>query len=118
MSLKEKISADLKEAMKARDQVLVDTLRSAVSAITYKSVETGKDLSLEDELAVVQKQVKQRLDSINEFTKAGRKELVEKETREKDILTKYLPAQKSEAELKQIVRSIIEGLPQEGRNQG
>jgi uncharacterized protein YqeY len=118
MTLKEKISADLKDAMKARDQVLVDTLRSAVSAITYKSAETGKDLSLEEELAVVQKQVKQRLDSINEYSKAGRSELVEKETREKDILAKYLPAQKSEGELKQIIRGIIESIPPESRNQG
>jgi uncharacterized protein len=118
MSLKEKIAADLKEAMKARDQLLVDTLRSAISALTYKSVETGKNLSPEDELVVVQKQVKQRLDSINEYSKAGRNELVEKESREKDILSKYLPAQKSEAELKQIIRGIIESLPAEGRNQG
>ncbi len=55
MSLKEKISADLKEAMKVRDQVLIDTLRSAVSALTYKSTETGKDLIQEDELTVIQK---------------------------------------------------------------
>ena len=118
MSLKEKFAADLKEAMKARDQVLVDTLRSAVSALTYKQAETGKDISPEEELAVVQKQVKQRHDSIAEYSKAGRHELVEKETREKDILTKYLPAQKSEAEIKTIVHGIIESLPKEGRNQG
>ena len=118
MSLKEKIAVDLKEAMKARDQVLVDTLRSAVSALTYKHVETGKDLSPEEELAVLQKQVKQRQDSIAEYKKAGRQELVEKESRERDILTKYLPAQKSEAEIKKIIAGIIESLPKEGRNQG
>ena len=118
MSLKDKISADVREAMKARDQVLVDTLRSVVSALTYKSVETGKELSTEEELAVVQKQVKQRQDSIAEYTKAGREELVAKESREKEILTKYLPAQKLEAEIKAIVHSIIQSLPKEGRNQG
>ena len=63
MSIKEQISADLKEAMKAREQLRVDTLRGALSAFTYKRTETGKDeLSLEDELAVLQKQVKQRND--------------------------------------------------------
>jgi uncharacterized protein len=118
MSLKDKIATDLKDAMKARDQVLVDTLRSAVSALTYKSVETGKDLSPDEELAVIQKQVKQRLDSISEYTKAGRHELVAKESREKEILSQYLPAQKSEAELKQIVREIIKSLPIENHNQG
>jgi len=118
MSLKDQLSADLKEAMKARDQVLIDTLRSAISALTYKRLESGADLSTEDELAVLQKQVKQRNDSITEFTKAGRTELAEKETREKEILAKYLPAQKSEEEIRKIVRGVIDSLPADGRNQG
>lgn len=119
MSVKEQISADLKEAMKARDQVRVDTLRSALSAFTYKRVETGKDeLTHEEELAVLQKQVKQRNDSISEYGKAARPDLAEKETVERDILAKYLPAQKSEDEIRQIVREIIAGIPAESRNQG
>jgi uncharacterized protein YqeY len=118
MSLKEKLSADLKEAMRARDQLRIDTLRAAISAFTYKKVETGKDLSLDEELAVLQKQVKQRNDSIAEYTKAQRSELAEKEARERDILATYLPAQKSEAEVRQIVRQIIDAAPAESRNQG
>jgi len=129
MSLKEKISADLKEAMKARDQVRVDTLRSALSAFSYKKLEakpSDKDgtasekteLSPEEELAVLQKQVKQRNDSIAEFTKANRTELVSKEVAERDILAAYLPAQKSEAEVRDLVKAIIDGLPADGRNQG
>ncbi|HEY9776751.1 MAG TPA: GatB/YqeY domain-containing protein [Planktothrix sp.] len=118
MSLKEKISADLKEAMKARDQVRIDTLRGAISAFTYKRVETGKELSPDEELAVLQKQVKQRGDSITEFTKAGRAEMAAKEAQERDILSVYLPAQKSEAEVRQAVRKIIAGIAAESRNQG
>lgn len=118
MSLKEKISADLKEAMKARDQARVDTLRSVISAFSYKKLETQKELTDEDELAVVQKQVKQRNDSIAEFVKANRGELVGKETAERDILMAYLPAQKSEAEVREAVKAIIDGLPADGRNQG
>lgn len=118
MSIKEKISADLKEAMKARDQLLIDTLRSAISALTYKHVETGNDLSSEEEFAVLQKQVKQRNDSITEYAKAGRNELVEKETKERDILSKYLPAQKSETEIREIIKGIIKNIPADGRNQG
>jgi uncharacterized protein YqeY len=127
MSLKEKISADLKEAMKARDQVRVDTLRSALSAFSYKKLEAKPDsaaaaekseLSAEEELAVLQKQVKQRNDSISEFTKANRTELVSKEVIERDILAAYLPAQKSEAEVRELVKAIIDALPAEGRNQG
>lgn len=119
-SIKDQISQDLKEAMKAREQLKVDTLRSALSAMKYKENEVGKDtvLSNEEELAVIQKQVKQRNDSIAEFTKAGRQELADKEIAERDILIKYLPAQKSPDEIKAIVQEIIDGLPADGRNAG
>src|SRR5437867_12241362 len=99
MTLKEKISTDLKDAMKARDQVRIDTLRSAISAFNYKRTETGKDLTEEEELAVLRKQVKQRNDSISEYEKAGRQELVDKEKSEKEILSAYLPAEKSAEEI-------------------
>jgi uncharacterized protein len=118
VAVKEQITADLKEAMKARDQVRLDTLRSVLSAFTYKRVEAGHDPTDDEQLALVQKLVKQRNDSIAEFGKAGRTELVEKETRERDILQKYLPAQKSADEVRAIVREAIGGIPAEGRNQG
>jgi uncharacterized protein YqeY len=118
VAVKEQITADLKEAMKARDQVRLDTLRSVLSAFTYKRVEAGHDPTDEEQLALVQKLVKQRNDSIAEFGKAGRTELVEKETRERDILQKYLPEQKSADEVRAIVREAIGGIPAEGRNQG
>jgi uncharacterized protein YqeY len=117
-SVKDRISADLKEAMKARDRVRLDALRSVLSAFTYKRVEAGHDPTDDEQLAVVQRLVKQRNDSIAEFGKAGRTELVEKETRERDILQQYLPAQKSADEVRAIVRAAIAGIPAEGRNQG
>jgi len=118
VSLKLQISADIKEAMKARDQLKLDTLRSAMSAFTYKQTEAGAELTTEDELAVLQKLVKQRNDSIGEFTKANRMELVEKETKERDILAKYLPAQKSAEEIRELVQQVLATLPPESRNQG
>ncbi len=119
MSLKEQISSDLKQAMKDRDQLRIDTLRSILSAFTYKRVETGKEeLTAEEELAVVAKQVKQRTDAITEFSKAQRADLLEKEQKEKDILVKYLPAQKSDVEIREIVRGIISAIPEGERNQG
>ena len=118
MSVKDQISSDLKEAMKARDQVRLDTLRSVLSAFTYKRVEAGHDLADDEQLAVVQKLVKQRADSITEFAKAGRTELVEKETRERDILQQYLPAQKSADDVRAIVLAALAGIPADGRNQG
>lgn len=117
-ALKDRIANDLKEAMKARDQVRVDTLRSALSGFTYKRAEAGVDLTDAEELDVVRKQVKQRNDSHAEFQKAGRTDLADKEARERDILTAYLPAQKSPDEVRSVVRAIINELPGQARNQG
>lgn len=117
-ALKDRVSADLRTAMKARDQLRLDTLRSALSGFTYKRTESGKELSDGDELDVVRKQVKQRNDSHAEFERAGRLDLAHKEARERDILLAYLPAQKSPDEIRTLVRAIVAELPQGSRNQG
>jgi uncharacterized protein len=116
--LKDRIASDLKEAMRARDQLRLDTLRSAISGFTYKRSEAGADLSDADELAVVQRLVKQRTDSLAEFEKAGRTELAEKERAEREILMAYMPQQKSADEIRAIVREALASLPADGRNQG
>ena len=118
MAIKDQITADLKDAMRARDQVRLDTLRSVISAFNYRRIEAGADLSEEEQLGVVQRLVKQRTDSIEQFAKAGRAELVAKETREREILTHYLPAQKSDDEIRAVVRTALASLPADGRNQG
>ncbi len=118
MSLKDTIGAELKEAMKARDQVRIDTLRSALSAFSYKKIEAGRELEEADQLDVVRKLVKQRTDSIGEFEKGGRPELAAKESRERDILAALLPAQKSADDIRPLVRAALEALPPEQRNQG
>jgi uncharacterized protein YqeY len=117
-ALKDRIASDLKEAMKARDQMRLDTLRSALSGFTYKRSEAGKDLSDADELDVVSRLVKQRGDSVTEFEKAGRHDLADKERAEREILLAYLPRQKSPAEVREIVQSVLAELPAESRNQG
>ena len=118
MALKDAIANDLKGAMKARDQVLVDTLRSALSAFSYRRIEAGRELEENDQVDVVRKQVKQRNDSIAEYGKAGRTDLVDKETRERDILSAYLPQQKSAEEIRAVVRAALEGLAPAERTQG
>lgn len=118
MSIKDDVTADMKDAMRARDQLRLDTLRSVVSAFNYRRIEAGADLADADQVAVVQKLVKQRTDSIEQFTGAGRTELAEKETREREILQKYLPAKKSPDDVRAIVREALAGLPADGRNQG
>jgi len=117
-SLKDRIASDLKEAMRARDQLRLDTLRSALSGFIYKRTESGQDLSEADELDVVRRLVKQRADSLTEFEKAGRHDLADKERTEREILLAYLPAQRSEAEIREIVQSVLAELPPEARNAG
>jgi len=104
--------------MRKRDQVRVDTLRSALSGFTYKRTEAGKELTEADELEVVRRQVKQRGDSISEYRRANREDLASREEREREILLAYLPAQKSADEIRELVRAAIAGIPAETRNQG
>jgi len=118
MSIKDQITADLKDAMRARDQLRLDTLRSVISAFNYRRIEAGSDLSDADQLAVVQKLVKQRSDSIEQYTTGNRPELAEKETREREILQQYLPAQKSAEEIRAVVQAALAGIPADARNQG
>lgn len=118
MALKETISAQLKDAMKARDQVRLDTLRSALSAFSYRKIEAGRELDDADQIDVVRKLLKQRSDSIVEFERGNRPELAAKETRERDILSALLPAQKSAEDMRATVRTALQALPPEQRNQG
>ncbi len=118
MALKDAIAADLKGAMKARDQVLIDTLRSAISAFSYRRIEAGREPDENEQIDVVRKQVKQRNDSIAEYGKAGRADLVAKETRERDILAAYLPRQRSAEDIRADVRAALESLAPAERTQG
>jgi uncharacterized protein YqeY len=117
-ALKERIAADLKEAMKARDRLRLNTLRSALSGFTYKRTEGGHELSDDEEIEVVRRLVKQRGDSLTEFERAGREDLAAKERSEREILMAYLPPQRSPAEIRAIVQSVLAELPPEARTMG
>ena len=107
MSIKDQLNNDLKDAMKSKDKLRTETVRGLKSAIKYAEIEAGTDFGDEDVLAVIGKQAKQRRDSIAEFEKAQRTDLVEKETAELAILEQYLPAQLSEAEIKEKAEVVI-----------
>jgi uncharacterized protein YqeY len=108
MSLKEQIESDTKEAMKARDSERVSALRMVSSAIKNKMIEVRpNDLTDDDVIGVLKKLSKQRKDSIEQFQKAGRDDLAEKEQRELAVLEKYLPEQMSEQQITQIVEATI-----------
>jgi uncharacterized protein YqeY len=110
MSIKDQLSADLKEAMKSGDKVRLETLRMLKSAIRYAEIEVGHELDDQESLDVVGKQAKQRRDAITEFEKAGRTDLVDKESAELAILEHYLPAQLSTDEVRARVQAIIAAL--------
>ena len=104
------MNADLKEAMKARDAERTGTLRMAISAMKYRTIERNAQLSDDEQLEVMRKQVKQRNDSIDEYTKAGRTDLADKEQRERTILEAYLPAKMSGDALRAAVRDALGSL--------
>ncbi len=108
MSLKEQINQDLKAAMKAKDTQKRDALRLLTSAFKQIEVDERKELSDEDVVKIIQKQVKQRNDSIAQYKEAGRDDLVAKEQAEIDCYTCYLPKQLSDDELQMRLRKIIE----------
>ncbi|MEK9176392.1 MAG: GatB/YqeY domain-containing protein [Patescibacteria group bacterium] len=107
---KQKLQEELKQSMLARDELKTSVLRMLLSAINYYEIQksgAGYEATPEDILAVVQKEAKQRRDSIEEFKKAGRQELVDKEQKELDMLQAFLPAQMSEDEVRGIVETTI-----------
>ncbi|MFZ5801654.1 MAG: GatB/YqeY domain-containing protein [Candidatus Omnitrophota bacterium] len=108
MSLMEKINHDLKEAMKARDSDRTDTLRMLKAAILNAAIaQKVQDLADPEILATLQKQAKQRRESIDQFEKAGRVELLAKEKRELVILEAYLPKQLSDPDLAVLVQAAV-----------
>jgi uncharacterized protein YqeY len=111
MSLKEKILTDMKEAMKAKDSHRLEVLRFLQSAVRYKEIELRPGLINDAEIiGVVTKQVKQRKESIDQFEKAGRKDLVDKEKYELSVLEGYLPHQMGRAEVEEVVEGVIKTL--------
>jgi uncharacterized protein YqeY len=109
--LKEKLSSDLKEAMKAGDAAKRDVLRMLTSAIKNKEIEKRVELTDEQVLEVISSEVKKRRESVVQFTAGGRPELAEKEEAEIALLIGYLPEQMGEEELKKIVLETVAELP-------
>ena len=107
MSLEQTLGADIVAAMKAKDQTKLTALRMLKTALTNKSIEKGRALEGAEELQVVSMLVKQRRDSIEQFTKGGRKDLADKEQAEIAILEAYLPAAASDDEIAAAVTAAI-----------
>jgi uncharacterized protein YqeY len=107
MSLEQSLSADIVTAMKAKDVTRLTALRMLKTALTNKSIEKARALEAAEELQVVSMLVKQRRDSIEQFTAGGRKDLADKESAEIAVLEAYLPAAASDAELAEAVTAAM-----------
>lgn len=110
MNLKDKISDDLKNAMRQGDKGTVAVLRMLNSEIKNKEIEEKKELSNELVLDTIIKQIKKRKDSIESFNQGGRQDLADQEKAEMDILAKYLPEQMGEEDVKKAVLESIESV--------
>ena len=119
MSFAEQIEKDYIQAYKAKDQVRLGTLRLLKTAAKNKQVELMRPLEDDDYMNVILRELKQRQDSIEQFTAAGRADLAEKEAAEAAVLQAYLPAQLSEEELAEVVEKTCAPLLEGGmKNMG
>ena len=110
MSLKETISIDLTKAMKQGEKLRLETLRTIRAALMEKEIEkrgSGHNLSSDDELAVLSTAAKKRRESIDQFRKGGRMDLVEQEEAELAIIQEYLPRQLSREEIQAVISTVV-----------
>ncbi|HEX5767643.1 MAG TPA: GatB/YqeY domain-containing protein [Burkholderiales bacterium] len=107
MSLKPKITEDMKAAMRAKDSARLSAIRLLLAAIKQREVDERKELTDAEVASVIEKMIKQRRESIAQYDKAARKDLADAERFELDVLTGYLPAQMNEAALSQAVDAVI-----------
>ena len=107
MSLKARISEDMKAAMKAREVQRLSAIRLLLAAVKQREVDERKDLSDPEIISVIEKMIKQRRDSIAQFQAANRRDLVDAETFELNVLSGYLPKQLSDTEIAEAVSAAI-----------
>lgn len=107
--LKDRIQSDLKEARKGRDKIRTVLLTTTLSEIRNREIEKGAELDDQEVVEVLARAVKQRKESSDQMAAAGRSELAEKEDREAEMLSGYLPEPLAEEEVRQLVRDAIAG---------
>jgi uncharacterized protein YqeY len=107
MGLKDQLDGDLKDAMRARERLRVETIRSIRGALKNKEIEVGGELAEEDALRVVRTLVKQREEAIERYREANRHDLADKEAAEREVLLGYLPAAPDAAAVEATVAAVI-----------
>jgi len=114
-ALRDRLEADLRTAMRARDEVTRDTLRMVLSSIKKREIDEDRPTSDEDVLAILAHATKTRQDSAEQFEQAGRPELAAKERQELAVVARYLPEKLSEDEVRTIVQGLVRELGIESR---
>tara|TARA_B100001765_G_scaffold206944_1_gene164646 strand:+ start:237 stop:680 length:444 start_codon:yes stop_codon:yes gene_type:complete len=114
MSLKEKLLSNMKEAMKSKDSVKLGTVRGVISAVKNQEIDLKKELSEEEILTIVSREVKKRKEAAVLYEKGNRPELKDKEIQEMKILQTYLPEQVSEKDLRHRIQEVIAETGAEG----
>lgn len=117
MTLKERLMNDYKEALKSRDEIRKNTINLARAAIKQVEVDTRQELQDEDIIPILAKQVKMRRDAIGEFERGNRTDLVDAYKTEIEVLQTYLPAELTEDQIREIVKTTAVGMGIEGGRQ-
>ena len=107
MSIKAKLADDLKAAMRAKDTVRLEAIRSVRAAITQREVDGGRELDDAGVIEILRSLRKQRVESIEQYRAGGREDLVASESREKELLEAYLPAAPTREAIEAVVRAAI-----------
>ena len=114
MSLKEELLSNMKEAMKSKDSVKLGTVRGVISAVKNQEIDLKKELSEEEIITIVSREVKKRKEAAVLYEKGNRPELKDKEIQEMKILQTYLPEQVSEKDLRRRIQEVIDETGAEG----
>lgn len=114
MSLRQRLEADMKEAMRARDAERRDALRYVLSVVRNAEIDKRRELTVDEELQLLRTQVKQRQDAIEQFRDGGRDDLAGREESQMALIETYLPQQMSDDELVSFVRQGVEETGAEG----
>ncbi|RYL91573.1 GatB/YqeY domain-containing protein [Sporolactobacillus sp. THM7-4] len=107
MNLVDRLTTDMKQAMRAKDKVRLSVIRMIKTSMQNESIKLGRELSDDEALSVLTRELKQRKDSLQEFENAGRQDLVDEVSKEIEIVQSYMPEQLSDDELQSIIEETI-----------
>jgi len=108
MSILDQLNEDMKAAMKAKEKERLTTIRMVKAALQNEKIAKGRELTPDEEITILSREKKQRMDSYEEFSKAGREDLIEKLEKELEVVNQYLPEQLSDDEVRSIVKETID----------